>query len=169
MTEIKEQITSQHKADLLRVMFHARILKLYITDLIDKNPDTSDSIRNGTFRTIREIEVLEKKIINITDDQFSWLSNEINQSKLWDMSAISDLIARIGLEEKPGFYEEFLGLLIQCLNSILYMQEKRKNINFGKYKLLFKLLIDEIKADTDRIEGQIIYKNGALFIKSTIE
>jgi hypothetical protein len=167
--QIEELISVQHKADLLRVLFHGRILKAFVEELITKNPDASESIKNGTWRVMREMVTLERKILNATDNQFPWLSNELNSSKLWDISAIDDLLIRIGTEEKPGFYEEFLGMLVSCLNAILYMQENRKNIHFGKYRALFKLFTDEVEADTNRVNGQLIFKDGKIFIKSSID
>lgn len=167
--QIKESISVQQKADLLRVLFHGRILKGFVNDLITKNPDTSDSIKNSTWKVMREMVTLERKILNQVDEQFPWLSNDLDSSKLWDISAIDDLLIRIGTEEKPGFYEEFLGMLVSCLNAVLYMQENRKNIHFGKYKALFKLFTDEVMFDTNRVDGQLLFKDGKIFIKSSID
>jgi hypothetical protein len=169
MEQIKELIVVQQKADLLRVLFHGRIFRAFISDLITKNPTSSDPIKQSIHIVVGQIKGLEKRILAETDNQFPWLSNELDSSKLWDISALDDLLIRIGTEEKPGFYEEFLGMLVNCLNSILYMQKHRKNINFGKYRALFKLFTDEIEADSNRVDGQLIYKDGKIFIKTSID
>jgi len=165
--QLKVQVGTQHKADLLRVLFHARIFRAFTDDLINENPNTIESIKNGTFRVLREIDVLERKILHVTDDQFPWLREKINTEKLWDIASSNDLMIRVLTEEKSEVYDELLGLLINCLNSILYMQENRKTINLTKYKKLFKLFTDEASADVHHHTGNIIFKDGDLFIRST--
>lgn len=165
--QLKVQVGIQHKADLLRVLFHARIFRAFTNDLINENPSTSEPIKNGTFRVLREVDILERKILKATDDQFPWLREKINTEQLWDIASSNDLMIRILTEEKSEVYDEVLGMLMNCLNAILYMQENRRTINLAKYKKLFKLFIDEAHADVNHHTGNIIFKDDDLFVRST--
>lgn len=152
-------------SDMLRTLLHIRVAKQYATELLSKNPDANVSIKTGVFRTVREINELERKILNKTDNQFPWLRKEVEKDKLWDIGLIVDLITRIGHEESEERYEEFLGLLTDTISTVFYMQTNRSNINFEKYKALFKLITDEIKADTNDGIPNILFRKGELVMR----
>lgn len=163
--QILAQLPAQKKGDLLRVLLQARILKMYMEELLVDSPDP---IKNGGTRVTREIVELERKILNHTDEQFPWLRKELDKDKLWDIASIADLMTRINVEEKEEVYEEFMGMLVKCINTIFYAQKNRKNIYFGKYRALFKLFTDELTADVNQQPSQFWFRNrdGLLFFRA---
>lgn len=164
--ELKVPVNVAQKGDLLRVLFFIRLANIHIDNLIIKNPDVDPSIKNGTFRVNREIKILEKKVLHATDDQFPWFKVELDKAKVWDIGSIVELMTRIGSEEKESIYEEFLALVMEVLNAIYYSQVKRKHMNFGKYRALFKVFTDELIADSNRQDGQVLYKNGEIYLRT---
>lgn len=163
--ELKVPVNVGQKCDLLKVLFFIRLANIHIDNLIIKNPDADSSIKNGTFRVNREIKILEKKILNITDIS-SWLKVELSKSKVWNIGIIVELLTRIGEEEKDSTYEEFMALLIEAFSAIYYSQVKRKHMHFGKYRALFKVFTDELIADSNNEPGQVLFKNGEIYLRT---
>lgn len=163
--QIQVQLPAQKKGDLLRTLLQSRILKMYMEELLEDAPDT---IKNAGVRVTREIVELERKILNHTDDQFPWLRKELDKKKLWDIAAVADIMTRINVEEKEEVYEEFMGMLIHCINTIFYAQQNRKTIHFGKYRALFKLFVDELHADVNQEPSQFWFRvrDGVLFSRT---
>lgn len=155
--------------DLLRTLLQVRISKMYMNSLVTEN-DTDiipDTIRTGVTRVTREIVELERKILNHTDNQFPWLRKEVEKAKLWDIARVNDLMIRIGHEEDQEVYEDFVGMLIECITSIFYSQKTRKKLHLGKYRALFKIFADEVIADSEHRQGQIMHCNGEIYLRTS--
>lgn len=156
--------TQAANADLLRLLLHIRIAHLYTDELLMKNPNVKDTLKNGSFKVIRELQDLERKILNNTDNSYPWLRNELDTSKLWDISSVIDLMMRIGSEEKDERYEEFLALVINVLTTVFYAQGNRANLHFAKYKAMFQLFIEELKADSGLTRGNFVMSEGKIYL-----
>lgn len=156
--------TRAANVDLLRTLLHLRIAHMYTDELILKNPNIKESIQNGSYRVTRELEVLERKILNNTDNMFPWLRNDLDKSKLWDISRIIDLMMRIGNEEKDERYEEFMALFVDTFTTIFYSQTNRTNLYFSKYKAMFQLFINEVKADVEGTSKNFVFTNGSIYL-----
>lgn len=151
-------------SQLLRTLFQGRIMKGYINDL-------PEELRINSQKLIGYIDLLEHRILEQVDPAlYPWLSKDPDVK--WDIAAVSDLMQKINIEEGQDMYEEFLGLLLKSLMSILYAQGQRKKIYFQKYKAIFQLLADELKADTDGQPGFFLYaaypghKEKELFVRA---
>lgn len=142
-----EQVIPDQQADLLRVLYMIRITKNFIDDYIVKNEALSDSIKNGTFRAVRELGELERKLDNITTNEFPWLKRKLESNTMWDISSIIDLLGRISNEENPEYYEAFLALLVNAINGIFYMNKDRNTLSLEKYKYFLQLAIEEANRD----------------------
>jgi len=149
---------------LLRVLFQGRILKGYITDLLES--ETVDpNLRLSAHQTMGQVKRLESLIKQNTEEgTYPWLEKDSDIK--WDIAAVADLMERIHIEEKQSVYDELLALLIQSLTAILYSRDNRKKIYFHKYKAIFQLIAEELKADTDRRSGTFLFDKGELYIRT---
>jgi hypothetical protein len=93
---------------------------------------------------------------------YPWLEKETNIQ--WDIGAMADLMQRLSVEVKQPLYEEMVMLFTKAFNSVFYSQEKRKKLYIPKYKAIFQLIADEIKADTDGVSGTFLHFKGETFI-----
>lgn len=158
-----ETVIASINGDMLRTLLYMRVAELHMNELMLKSE--SSSIRTGIYRTLREFVELKRKILNKTDNQYPWLRKEIDKDKLWDVGALIDLMFRIGDEENNEVYDEFLSLVVNCLNSVFYLQKNRNNIWFTKYKAMFRLFIDEANADANGLPSLFTMVDGKLCMK----
>lgn len=156
----------QQLVDRLRSLFHARITRRFLTQ---SHKDCTGHMKMVIEKVDQSIEEYEKAVLSsIPTSNAKWLENELEKDKLFDIAALTEITARIGTEEKDDIYEEFLGLLTDLIDNIFYCQKHRKNIHFGKYKALFKLIGDELKRDTNREPSQLWYRDGQLWMRSMV-
>lgn len=153
--------------DYLMALMHARIAQIFCDSIQDYQERVPASIHNSCIRVSREVADLQRKILNMTPGNGNWLRKEIKKDKMLDIANATELILRLGKEENPETYEEFLSLLIDCLDTVLYTQSNRRNIHFGKYKALFKLITSELKLDVAKQPSQVVYRNGEIYLKTT--
>lgn len=154
--------------DQCRVAFIASIANHFIRILM-KYP----ALPNGTNRNVikQTHDQLEKCICEIRRTTVShephYLDRNLKEAKILDIATVIDAVARIGIEEGADRYEEFFGLVVDCIDSVFYAQQNRKNLHFGKYKALFKMLVDEIHADVNGKPGQLLYSGSKkqLFVR----
>lgn len=157
---------TQQQLDMIKTLLYVKLAKIHVQDLVIANPNVPESIKNGTFRFIREAEAIERKFTNDTNTVTSRYSIELDKRNIWDINSLIELVVTIGNEEKPELYEEFLSMMMDCIGAILYSQVKRKNIHFGKYRALFKLFVEELDADANHQDGQFLYKNGVIYLRT---
>lgn len=162
-----QEATEILENDYLMALMHARIAKIYTDSLMDYRERIPETVLNSCFKVCREINDLERKILNAVPRNGNWLRKEINKDKMLDIANATELILRIGKEENMARYEEFLSLLIDCLDTVLYTQKNRGNISFYKYKALFKLITSELKLDVAKQPSQVIFRNGEIYLKTT--
>lgn len=156
---------STKNVDMLRTLLHLTVAEMYIEELLVKNPDIGSSIKNGTQRTLRELVILKRKLLNKTDNQCPWMRNVVDKDKLWDVGALVDLMFRVGSEEEAEDYDEFLSLVMNCIKVVFYPHKNRRDIYFPKYKALFNLFIEEVQADVNKLPGRFVMQNNNFFIK----
>jgi hypothetical protein len=152
--------------DMLLALVHSRVARLYVNSLGDYQQRVPSHILNACMRTSREIGELERKILSATPRTGNWLRKEINKDKIMDVASVTELILRLGKEEKPAMYEELLSLIIDVMDTVFYTQKARKNIHFPKYKAMFKMITNELKMDVAGQQGQVIYRNGEIFLRT---
>lgn len=163
-TQLQEKVDAKSNAQMLRTLLHAQVLKAYLSDLRHDFQSPLD-----THDVSYELTVLEEKIRQSADvEMYPWLSAKVDISLKWPISSLTDLMMRINVEEGQGMYEEVLTMLTKLVNSVLYAQANRKKIYFGKYKAIFELIAEELKADTDKRPGLFLYHKNELFIRSGI-
>jgi len=126
-------------------------------------------VKKSAAITSLELNELIGTVVNNSnpgkDDK--WLTKELGKDKLRDIAILIELTARIGAEEKEENYEEFQSLVVDLLSAVYYAQQNRKNLHFSKYKALFKLISDEVTADTNRVPGQVWYRNNQLWLRTS--
>lgn len=152
--------------DYLMALMHGRIAQMFCDSIGDYQERVPPAIHTACFKVSREVTDLQRKLLNMLPGNGNWLRKEIRKDKMLDIANTTELILRLGREEKPEVYEEFLSLLIDCLDTVLYTQANRRNIHFGKYKALFKLITSELKLDVAHQPSQVIYRNGEIFLRT---
>lgn len=153
--------------DLLLCLLHMRVAKLFTISLMQYKERVPDQVMTGCLRTIKEMGDLERKILNATPRNGNWLRSEIRKDKVFDIANTTEMILRLGKEEHAERYEEMLSLIIDCMDTVFYTQKNRGSIYFPKYRALFNLIINELKADViGHEQGQVIYKNGEIFLRT---
>lgn len=151
--------TPAHVAlDQCRVAFMAVITAQYLDLLMQYQTLPNGMNRNVLKQTADQLHrcVREVKRTTIPHNPH-YLDRNLKEPKILDIATVVDAMARIGLEESPDIYEEFLGLMVDCIDSVFYAQQNRKKMHFGKYRLLFESLSKEIKADVNGQPGQFFY------------
>ncbi len=152
-----------------RAAFMADIARQFINQ-VTKNKDLPTGMnRNVLKQTEEQLARCVREIRRTTPEHQSiYLDRNLKFEKMLDIATTVFLVARIGIEEKDDIYEEFFGLIIDVADQVFYAQENRKKMHFGKYKALFKMLANEIKADVNRQQGQVLYTtNGDLYLRTT--
>jgi len=154
--------------DLMRAMFMSRIAMKFLDELLSWD-HTPEQVKIHAKSTMESFSKMEKQALLSTAVKSGpkWLEKELGKEKLLDVGAVIETMIRIGVEETDSIYEEFLSLLIECINSVFYAQENRKNIWFPKYKAMIKLIADELKADTNKQKGQLWLRDGELWLRTS--
>lgn len=159
--EVKKELLN---LDLLRTLFLCQIARSYL-DQITEWEQTPIELKVLAKVSINAISATQDELAKPATD-LKWLTQTLQKDKLFDIATIVELMAKIGYEEKQEEYEEFVGMLTDCLSAILYAQEHRKKIFFPKYKALFELMASELRADTNLQPGQLWYRFGELFMRT---
>lgn len=131
--------------------------------------DIDPELRTITSMAHRSAVETEKKLLKRCGKlQLQYIKCQLDKDKMYDIAMIIALMNRIGTEEKQEVYEEFMGLLVVMFDKVYYSQEKRKHLNFNKYKALIKIITDEIVHDTNHTEGIVMYNksSGHLYFRS---
>lgn len=177
MTQIQEQqqtvdVDFTFTMGILRSMLQLNIGKQLLVEV--PNSMLSDSLMRAKSFVLNSIEefTLETCALPLIKDEdgdehsIGWLVKKPDDSKLHDVARLLDTLMRIGNEENSEIYDEFLGLVIDAIVNVFYAQTHRKNIHFGKYKALFKLFAEELRADVNREPGQLWLRDGAIWLRS---
>lgn len=166
MNTVTPQTNVNMTIDMLRSKAMGRILLSFL-DVLDSSNLPESMNRNVIAQTRQQVERLDREILRVTQgiDRI-YLTKAIKQDKLFDIALVMDNMLRIGCEENPTIYEEFVTLLTGTFDAVFYSQKHRRNLHFGKYKALFNLIKDEIEADTNKQKSAVLYSQGELFIRS---
>lgn len=163
MTKHTQHVTDTpaHVAlDQCRVAFMAAITSNYLRLLMEHESLPNGMNRNILHQTLSQLERCIREVRRTAiPHEPHYLDRNLKHAKLMDLATAIDAMARIGIEENPEHYEEFFGLMIDCIDGVFYAQQNRKKLHFGKYKALFQLFSDEIKADINGEGGQLVYTN----------
>lgn len=169
-TKDQSQISQEAKeilnGDILRALFSSQITSNSLEEILawDGIPQ---QVKDNAQVAAAAINALKTSIKGtVSTKHHKWLDTELGKDKLRDTATLIETVMRIGAEADEETYEEFLGLVVDLLHAIFYAQTHRKHIYFSKYKALFKLISDELRADTNKQPGQIWYRNGDLWIKA---
>jgi hypothetical protein len=159
---IKKDVLS---SDLLRALFFTRISKALMEYTIGE--DFSPEMQSATDQAIRAMGRFEKTVFRepAIKHNAKWLAKELEKDKMLDIAVITEMLARIGVEEKDSIYEEFQSMVISQIDSVFYAEKHRKNIYFSKYKALFKLISDELRRDVNKEPSVVRWHNGELFLQ----
>lgn len=162
MTLTLEPEVFHQMVDKLRLLFHARITR---RSIVQMHKDSTGDMKQIVERMDESIERYEQAVLEtLPRSNAKWLENELEKDKLFDVASLIELTARIGSEENTEKYDEFLALVVDLLENVFYAQKNRKNIHFGKYKALFKLIGDELRRDTNREASQLWFRDGKLWM-----
>lgn len=154
--------------DECRVAFTAGITLHFLEMLLGNEVLPNGMNRNVLSQTMAQLQRCIREIKRtVIPHEPSYLDRNLKKEKILDLATIIDTVARVGIEEAGSKYEEFLGIVIESLDSVYYAQENRKGLHFGKYKALFKMFSDEVKADVNGTRGQMMYSNQSrqLFVR----
>lgn len=153
--------------DLLRVAFMSKITLNYLAEVLAYDNLQSSLSRDALVSQVG-LENLITSIQTVTSAKGNkWLEKELNKEKLYDIATLIELTARVGVEEGEENYEEFQSLIVDLLSAVYYAQQNRKNLHFSKYKALFQIIRNEVLADTNHIPGQVWYRNGELWLRTS--
>lgn len=89
----------------------------------------------------------------------------LSNAVLYDISLLIETMVRISKEEDRDFYIEFSQMIFKLVDDIFYSAKNRGHIKFSKYKAIFALIREELKADVDGVPGRIDYKDRELSIR----
>jgi NTP pyrophosphatase (non-canonical NTP hydrolase) len=174
MTQTNEQVATENlqrqatlaaNIDLQRTLLHIRIAQLYIEELVLKNPNIKDTIQTGTFRTVREIKELVRKINNNTDRSFPFLTEDVHKERIWNFAAINELMLRIVSEEEKDVYEEFQDMLVDVFTRVFYAKKNRKHLDLKKYQAMFRMFLKEVGNDLHGMPSQFLVEDEQLYIQ----
>jgi len=167
-TQSEEEL-KQLALDECRLAFMASITCHFARLLLENGELSKGMNRNVIRQTLDQLERCVREVRRTAvPHNPSYLDRNVKKEKLLDMATIVDLVARVGIEENKDRYEEFLGLVIDCLDEVFYTQSHRRNMHFGKYKALIWLLTDEIKADVNGTPGRVLFTNKReLYLKAS--
>jgi len=162
--------TTQVALSQCRTAFMAGIT-LHFLHLLMKESNLPEKLNRNVLRESEEqIYQLVRELRRTAVDHLpSYMDRNLENSKILDMATLVDIIGRIGVEMNDDVYEEFFGLVVDCIDAVFYAQQNRRNLHFGKYKALFKLFTDEVKADVNKQIGQVLYTaDKKLFLRTGI-
>jgi len=153
--------------DECRAAFMAHIATHFIRILLKHEKLPNGMNRNVIKQTADQLERMVREVRKTAiPHEPHYLDRNLKQNKVLDMATMVDAMARIGIEDGGEFYEDFQGLVIDCLDSIFYGQQHRKKMYFPKYKALFQLFISEIQADVNGTGSQVHLSPGKeLFLR----
>ena len=155
----------QFANDIMLSLLMARITRTFLgTTVNDK--EVPINLSKAMDAAIVSLSVFENHAMPRTKAAEQWMRKELAKDKLNDIAQIISLMARIGTEERPEIYEEFLNIVVDCLHAILYAQKQRKVLHFGKYRALFKMFADEVVADVNGVKGQVIFQNKTIYLRT---
>lgn len=151
---------------MLRVLFHERILRYYISQVLG-HPQEGHILGSmepfkGANGQLGKIDSIIRNSLH-EENLNNWLGKAISRNKLYDISYLSELLIKVGAEENDRYYQEFMMMLVDLINAVFYTKQNRKGIHFSKYKKLFKLIAEEIEADVNGTGGRLRYENGKLW------
>lgn len=157
-TTQQQQDLAHLTLDQCRAAFMANIASYFIGAMLD-HPELPDKLNRNVLRqTVDQLNRCVRELRRSTAEHHHfYLDRNVKRAKMLDLAIVIDCVARIGLEEGSDPYEEFLGLVLDCLDEVFYAQQNRRKMHFPKYKALFNLLIREIHADVNREPSQLLY------------
>lgn len=157
----------QQHIDMLRAALHSNVSLKLIRDLLTDEHLPVGVNRNVIRQTIEHLERFNREIKNNCLPTRTFLSHNPKGHKVYDMATICELMMRIGCEEDTSVYDEFLGLIVDCIDTVYYSQQHRRKIYFGKFKAMFQLITAEMRANVNGEIGQMQYIQGELFLRTT--
>ena len=169
MTKEKLPITETIDAniDLLRSVLIMNISRMLIDKIIERGTQLPESMNsNIPKQTLESMDRYAREVKRAIGKTNTYLDKLPRWEKVIDTVTVFDLLNRIGMEERDDKYEEFFGILVDCIDTVFYAQKHRKNLNFGKFKALFKLFTEEVRSDVNHESGVIQYFKGELYFKS---
>lgn len=152
-----------------RTAFMAGICISYLKDLMDCRSLPPAVNRNVVRQAKEQLERFVREIRRtVPPHDETYLDKILKRDKLLDTGILIDACARIGVEEDERPYDEFFGMVIDCIDAIFYAQQNRRKMHFSKYRALFKLFEAEIRRDVNDQPGQIIYNKDthSLFLRT---
>lgn len=167
MTTTTEQ--QQNLLDVLRAKLMVAVAADSIGELAESSQLPAGFNKNVAKQTQEQLQRFNRELIRTAPKcNPNYLTKEPKVEQLNDVATLVELVHRIGAEENNNTYEEFLGIVIDSLWAVWYAQKNRKNLHFGKYKALFKMFADEVKADVNHTPGQVLFtQKGELFLRSS--
>ena len=159
----------QNLLDVLRATLMVAVTAQSIEELAESNQLPAGFNRNVAKQTQEQLERFNRELIRTSPKVVpNYLTKAPKVTQLNDIATIVELLHRVGVEENQAVYEEFVGIVMDCLWAVFYAQSNRKNLHFGKYKALFKMFTDEVKSDVNHTPGQVlITQKGELFLRTS--
>lgn len=159
---------SQNLLDVLRATLMAAVTAQSIGELAESNQLPAGFNRNVAKQTQDQLERFKRELIRTSPKSTpNFLTKAPKLEQLNDIATLIELVHRIGSEENHNTYEEFVGIVLDAIWAVWYAQKNRKNLHFGKYKALFKLFTDEVKADVNHTPAQVLFtQKGELFLRT---
>lgn len=142
--------------DECRAAFMANMSVHFIRMLLEHERLPNGMNRNVIKQTADQLERFVREVRKTAvPHNPHYLDRNLKKNKILDIATITDLVARVGIENGGDQYEDFLGLVIDCLDAVFYSQTHRYALYFKKYKALFQLFVDEVKADVNGTGAQV--------------
>lgn len=165
----KQLDRSQLTRDTLRAVVMGAVTATMIRYVLENKEHLPGTVNMNILRdTVGQLKRFEREIRKGAGETNTYLDNRLNESKMYNIETIVDLMIRIGTEEKTDKYELFCDMMLDCIHAVLYSQEHRRNIYIPKYQALFKLFIEEMKRDTHKEQEHVLLHNGELYLRTGI-
>lgn len=141
--------------DILRTLFFSRIAILELVQA-SRSKGISDELRNAMQKPLEILRGYDQKVRSMysteNPEKAKWLTQELSKEKIYDIGNLVECAAMVHGE----IYEDLMGCQVLLLQQIISSKNKGVSLDVKKYQAIFKLLAEEIKAESNG-QTSIIY------------
>lgn len=152
---------------MLQAVLMMNISREMIKDLSTSKELPEGMNSNVLRQTLEQMDRFIREVRRTVGKTNTYLDQVPQGDKVIDSLNVLDVLNRIGMEESQAIYDEFLGMVVDLLDSVFYAQKNRKSIYFNKYKAFFQLVSEELRSDVNHQRGQLHFHQGELFLRTT--
>lgn len=157
MNQTESGTNNRRASDLLTTSLFARMTTIWLGySLKHELPPEVKKKCYHLKEAVGQYRAIVKKNVEVTGG-IDFFQGMLDDEVLYNLSLLIEAEVRIAAEENSAAYLEFCNMLNGLLDSVFFSQKNRQRISFSKYKALFKLISDELKADVENHHGKFTY------------